>query len=71
MTFWPQEVAANVARRKPGRTMAMGKGLARVGQAAPGAELSTRALMALLASQSGAGDEQPMETSRGPRRRSQ
>ena len=70
MTLWPQEAAANIAR-KPARTMAMGKTLAGVGRMAPGAELSTRALMALLASQADAGAEPPMETSRGPVRRSQ
>ena len=70
LTLWPQEAGTNLARRPP-RTMGLGKKLARVGQAAPAAELSTRALMALLASQGGAGDEPPMETSRGPRRRSQ
>lgn len=70
MTLWPQEAVANIAR-KPARTMGIGKTLARVGKTAPGAELSTRALMALLASQADAGAEPPMETSRGPRRRSQ
>ena len=73
---WLNEALMNIVRN-PRRQMRVGQALANpfgvdTGKVvAPTAEASTRALMALLASQGGAGEEPPMETSRGPRRRSQ
>lgn len=74
-TFWPQEAAANWLR-KPARQMAMGQNMVKpLGLAdtretiAPGIEASLRALLAAISGQGG--DEMPMDTSRGPRRRGQ
>lgn len=75
-TGWLNEAIMNIVRR-PKRQMAIGQAMANPfgvstnNVIAPGAEASTRALMTLLASQMDAGEEPPMETSRGPRRRSQ
>lgn len=75
ITLWPNELVANFVRQAP-REMAIGRTLAKplgVGTReviAPTAETGMRAILALLASQMGAGGEEPaMETSRGPRRR--
>ena len=75
-TFWPNEMAANWLRKAP-RQMAMGQrmvapipGVGSREVLAPTTEASIKALMALVAGQIGAGDEEPpLETSRGPRRR--
>lgn len=73
---WINEVMVNLVRN-PRRQMAVGQAMANpfgvnmTDKIAPTGEISTRALMALLASQMGADEEPPMETSRGPRRRPQ
>ena len=73
---WLNEAIMNIVRN-PRRQMRVGQAMANpfgvdTGKVlAPSAEAGTRALMAFLASQGDAGGEMPMETSRGPRRRSQ